>query len=764
MLADSQKGVEYFDSEVLKESQDVILRIDCEKFPFLPSIEDSGLVMSYVIDRLKENPEVTRIVLFQRRDFEYDTIQTKRLIELSKLIRRIITNRDLFSTTALGLDKPHSRSVEQRFMEIRNLVFSKLKSDPIGVYVELTRILRREKIAFEKSVTDDEAEYARVYGKLIENILSMMGEISLIQIVKPKLPGYKLGDRYIYREVLNPDIKPDFLYTRIQSQLPVNASEVESYNVKGSEINIFETSDNVSYLYHVTPPEYKLNEDKYEILDVARRIIAEHKPTRSEFVDPERMRHVFKNVGSDLIEELAENKGLNLRTKEIEELTNILIRYTVGFGMVEVLLSDEKVQDVTVNSPYGQSPIYIVHQDYDDMVTNIIPTVNDAESWATKLRLISGRPFDEANPILDTELIIPGSRARVTVVGEPINPQGIAYAYRRHRDRPWTLPLFMKNGMIDPLAAGITSFLVDGSRTMLIAGTRSAGKSSFLGAIMTEIMRKYRIITVEDTLELPVKSLKQEGYNIQPLRVASALTSSNQELSADEGIRTTLRMGDSALIVGEVRSVEARALYEAMRVGALANVVAGTIHGDSPYGVYDRVVNDLGVQKTSFKATDVIFVANPIRTPDGLHRTRRITQITEVGKFWENDPIAENGFTDLMKYDPVLDKLKPSDQLLNGEIDVLKSIAGNVKEWAGSWDAVWENIQLRADVKQTLLEQSEKAKNPNFLEAGFVIKSNDEFHKISDDVRVELGSFDNKRILFEWKEWLKREMKKELRK
>jgi type IV secretory pathway ATPase VirB11/archaellum biosynthesis ATPase len=34
--------------------------------------------------------------------------------------------------------------------------------------------------------------------------------------------------------------------------------------------------------------------------------------------------------------------------------------------------------------------------------------------------------------------------------------------------------------------------------------------------------------------------------------------------------------------LGEVRSVEAKALYEAMRVGALANVVAGTIHGASP--------------------------------------------------------------------------------------------------------------------------------------------------------------------------------------
>ena len=73
------------------------------------------------------------------------------------------------------------------------------------------------------------------------------------------------------------------------------------------------------------------------------------------------------------------------------------------------------------------------------------------------------------------------------------------------------------------------------------------------------------------------------------------------------------------MIVGEVRSVEARALYEAMRVGALANVVAGTIHGASPYGVFDRVVNDLQVPITSFKATDIITVVNPVKSADGMH-------------------------------------------------------------------------------------------------------------------------------------------------
>ena len=473
------------------------------------------------------------------------------------------------------------------------------------------------------------------------------------------------------------------------------------------------------------------------------------------------MREVFFNVGKDLIEELANYKNIKLTEKKQKTLTEILVRYTVGFGLIEILMKDEKVQDVTINSPVGQSPMFLVHQDYDECKTNILPTITESESWATKLRLLSGRPLDEANPILDTEINIPGvANSRVGVISKPLNPTGLAFAFRRHRDKPWTLPLFIKYKMLNPLAAGIISFIIDGNRTLLVAGTRSAGKSSLLGSLLVEIMRKYRIITIEDTLELPVRQLRDLNYNIQHMKVASALTKGTTEVPADEGIRTTLRMGDSALIVGEVRSTEAKALYEAMRVGALANVVAGTIHGDSPYGVFDRVVNDLEVPKTSFKATDIIIVANPIKSGDGLHRWRRVTQITEVRKKWEEDPLSENGFINLMMYDSKDDELKPTPDLMNGESEILKSIAGNVKEWAGNWDALWDNILLRAKVKQHIVNVSDKEKDSEMLEAEFVVQANDQFHRLSDSVKEKTGFLDSEKIFFEWKEWLKREVKK----
>ena len=167
--------------------------------------------------------------------------------------------------------------------------------------------------------------------------------------------------------------------------------------------------------------------------------------------------------------------------------------------------------------------IFLRHQDYDECQANILPSQEDADSWAAKFRMISGRPLDEANPILDTQLAIENVRARIAIIQNPLSPDGIAYAIRRHREEPWTLPLFIKHKMINPLAAGLFSFLIDGSRTILVAGTRSSGKTSLLGSLMLEIIPKFRIIVIEDSLELPVESLRKLNYDILRMKVRSAL-------------------------------------------------------------------------------------------------------------------------------------------------------------------------------------------------------------------------------------------------
>jgi len=742
------------------EGEERILKVNCSECTRVPSIEDDPICMARTIEKLAEAGHISKIVFAQKRDYEYEYDQTQLLVEIAKLYNKLLKEKTIFSYNKLNFQNC-TKCINEWYNDIQEIIFNILKKDPIGAYVELKRLIRKEKITQEKTIDERCTKCQNQYISLLNYILKLLEQTKLIMVAKPYLAGYKIGDRIVYGRIFNPIIKPDFMYAKLMAAYPKDGEEIDNYTVgEDIEITIFRIPDSVELLYHVMPPEFKLSEQKYEILDVARKIMAEHKPKRAEFVDPHRMREVFFNVGKDLIEELANYRNIKLKEPELIQLTNILVRYTVGFGLIEVLLQDEAIQDITINSPLGKTPMFVVHGKFYECSTNIIPTKTEAESWASKLRLISGRALDEANPILDTELELPGANTRVSAVTAPLNPTGLAFAFRRHRDRPWTLPLFIKNKMITPLAAGLISFLIDGTRTLLISGTRSSGKTSLIGSVLVEIMRRYRIITIEDTLELPTRALRDMEFNIQSLKVAGALSHGTTEVSATDGIRSTLRLGDSALIIGEVRSDEAKALYEAMRVGAAANVVAGTIHGESPYGVFDRVVNDIGVPRTSFKATDIIIVANPIKSADGLHKNRRVTQITEVRKHWENDPLLEHGFIDLMRYNPKTDELEPTDELINGDSEILKGIASNVPEFAGDWKAIWDNIMLRAKIKETIVKYAEKEKDNELLEAEFVIRCNDVYHLLSDTVKEETGKLDNKKIFFGFEEWLKKEIKK----
>ena len=746
--------------EVKREGGEDIIYINYLGAPYVPSIAESGEVMAKTIDALLENQGVSRIVFVQQKNYNHDLEETSMLLEIAQLYTYFVKQEKVLSREKIG-------NIEQffpkRYNEIFNFLFL-LKQDPLSAYAEIKKILINSRLFSEKIGSRFKVDQAG-YINFLERIFSLLENTVLIQKAMPWLSDYRKGEREIYGRIFRPDVIPNFTFTRLVSDLPADAEIVDQYEISGesydvSLVTILRKKEEPKFTYHIVPPENSLSEDHSELLNLARKVLIEHQPKAEEFTDTERTRQVFFNISKDLLQDLAQSKGTKISYPDLNKLATILVRHTIGFGIVEVLLQDKNLQDISLNAPISMTPIFVRHQDYDECISNILPSQEDTDSWAAKFRLISGRPLDEANPILDTQLEIGKIRARIAIIQRPLSPDGLAYAIRRHREEPWTLPLFIKNRMLNPFTAGLLSFLIDGSRTLLVAGTRSSGKTSLLGSLMLEIIPKYRIIVIEDTLELPVESLRDLKYDILRMKVRSSLLKATTEVSADDGIRTSLRLGDSCLIIGEVRSVEAQALYEAMRVGALANVVAGTIHGASPYAVFDRVVNDLDIPATSFKATDIIAVANPIKTADGLHSWKRLVRLSEVRKHWQKDPLEEKGFVDLLNYNVETDELEPSEDLINGDSEIIKDIASNVKGWAGNWDAVYDNILLRARIKQELVNAAEKTQNFRILEAGFNTSANHAFHRISDDVRKEVGLPIGERVFPAWQKWLNQEIKK----
>lgn len=103
-------------------------------------------------------------------------------------------------------------------------------------------------------------------------------------------------------------------------------------------------------------------------------------------------------------------------------------------------------------------------------------------------------------------------------------------------------------------------------------------------------------------------------------------------------------MGESSIIIGEVRGEEAKVLYESMRTGKAGSSILGTIHGDSARTVYDRVVHDMGIAPEAFAATDVLVTMGTFRDRETGADMRRISEIAATigrdGSFADIDPDA----------------------------------------------------------------------------------------------------------------------------
>ncbi|ODS40866.1 MAG: hypothetical protein A7315_07420 [Candidatus Altiarchaeales archaeon WOR_SM1_79] len=407
------------------------------------------------------------------------------------------------------------------------------------------------------------------------------------------------------------------------------------------------------------------------------------------------------------IMEAASNKKVMLSTSEINEMVDMLVRCMMGLDVIEIMLQDPDLQDVYINSPIETTPVYVKHSRYDDCRTNVYLTNAAANNIISKFRLKSGRSFSEVSPILDMEL--PEFGVRVNITGPPISPDGYAFAFRRGSESPWTLLKFIENKMISPYAAGLLGFMVNEESTILMCGDRGSGKTSMLTGLISAMPVKNRILTVEDTFEIPAQMLAKEGgFRIQRMKVRPPTSGEDTfELSTRDAMRSILRMGDSAIIMGEVRGTEAKVLYEAMNVGGSGNCVLGTIHGKSARNLFERVVHSLEVDEQSFKATDIVVLASRIRPHGGKEKFRRIVEIDEVSKKWmKADP--EKIFKPLMKYNPEKDELGICDALKNPrKSEVITAVA---ERWGSTPQKVLREIECRGRIYKEVVDKYNELK------------------------------------------------------
>src|SRR3989338_6478013 len=132
-----------YSSEVQREGGEDILFVNYFGAPFVPSLSDYPMVMDKTIDALVENPNVSRIVFVQQKNYNYDFKETSMLLDIAHLYVYLLKQERILSQEKL------ISKVEGFFVQRYNDIFSfliMLKKDPIASYYELKRLIVEARI------------------------------------------------------------------------------------------------------------------------------------------------------------------------------------------------------------------------------------------------------------------------------------------------------------------------------------------------------------------------------------------------------------------------------------------------------------------------------------------------------------------------------------------------------------------------------------------------------------------------------------------
>ncbi|MDR3282807.1 MAG: type II/IV secretion system ATPase subunit [Candidatus Methanoplasma sp.] len=446
--------------------------------------------------------------------------------------------------------------------------------------------------------------------------------------------------------------------------------KIEEYRTPSGGVMIGLSTDGETE-YNLVPNEYSYPDEVNRVVETTINGIREKYRNEGGRLDRGGVLSAARGIlmdSSDTLERAYGNDG-DLFESMAEEICDTVYRYTMGLGVFDILLADPKLEDIYIDAPCEKNRIHVTMggitgvNSHIRCRTNLTVDKKEVMNLINVLKRESGLQFCESNPVLETDMSTHDARA--TVVGYPMSPNGDAVAIRKHSVRPWTLSRLIANGTVDPKIAGLLSFLVDNRATFLICGPRGAGKSSLLSAMMFEFPVSQRILTIEDTIELPGSKMRRMGYKVQSMLIDDRMTGDSLS-RADEALRVSLRMGESAIVLGEVRGEEARTLYQSMRTGRAGSSILGTIHGDSARSVFERVVHDMNIAPEAFMATDVLMTLGTVRDRRSGNQIRRMNEIVSTG----DNPGEFLNLTDsgTLFSSPVMRRIMSTSQMTKPEI------------------------------------------------------------------------------------------------
>ncbi len=428
--------------------------------------------------------------------------------------------------------------------------------------------------------------------------------------------------------------------------VPPDEAEIERYWV------------NAPYAYVVITYDEERSEHRYYVvepsLDEFERSLLDR--VSDDIRDPLLYRvgtgHTDEGTLRSELETLIEGYGIEVGMDTFHALSYYLYRDFRGFGKVDPLLNDRRIEDVSCDG--YDLPIFVYHDTYTDIETNVSFDKRELDNYVIRLAQQSGRHISVGDPIVETTLS-DGSRAELAL-GEEVTPRGSAFTIRQYAEDPFTPIDLIDYGTFSVEQMAYFWLCIEHNKSLIFAGGTASGKTTSMNAVSMFIPPRAKVLTIEDTREL---SLYHDNW-------LSSVTRERLHEGADidmyDLLRSALRHRPEYIIVGEVRGAEAVTLFQAMNTG---HTTFSTMHADSIETVINRLENEpINVPRAMVQSLDMLSIQTLTRMES--ERVRRAKVIGEIGGI--DQRTGELDYSSAFRWDAGTDQFRRNDSQLMEEI------------------------------------------------------------------------------------------------
>ncbi|GEC58878.1 pilus assembly protein CpaF [Bradyrhizobium japonicum] len=359
------------------------------------------------------------------------------------------------------------------------------------------------------------------------------------------------------------------------------------------------------------------------------RVIEQIEPAAAVSVS----RDVLRRQIEEIIHGIANQERLELSGREQLLLAEEIADDMTGYGPLRPLLLDETINDIMVNGPNN---IYVERRGKLERIAVRFRDNDHIAAVGQKIAGQVGRRVDESSPMVDCRL---PDGSRVNIIFPPLAIHSPCISIRKFPSHRLNIAGMIANGSMTAAMGQLLEIAARSRLNVLVSGGTGSGKTTLLNAMSQFIDHSERIVTIEDAAELQLQQPHVISLETRPPSIEGTGQVTQRDL-----LWNALRMRPDRIIVGEVRSVEAFDMLQAMNTGHDGSI--STVHANSSRDALTRIENMVQMGQVNLPprairaqivaALDVIVQVERMR--DGQ---RRIVQISEVIGL-EGDVITTN--------------------------------------------------------------------------------------------------------------------------